>query len=170
MNWDAAGAIGEVIGAAAVVISVIYLAVQVRRQTDQARLAATRELAGIYNETLTRLIDDPSLGEIWLKAASGYADLPNNERLRIASYYQRLLRFMEQQHLHVSKGHIDPSFFQSLNLTYFEWLRFPGMQQWWDVSRDLFEEGFRARVDAQMAEAKEQGYSSSFKEERENSP
>ena len=30
MNWDAIGAVGEVIGAMAVVISIIYLAVQIR--------------------------------------------------------------------------------------------------------------------------------------------
>ncbi|MEQ8694012.1 MAG: hypothetical protein RIC85_01630 [Gammaproteobacteria bacterium] len=169
MNWDAAGAIGEVIGAGAVVISVIYLAMQVRRQTDQARLAATHELAGIYNESLSRLIDDPELGEIWLKSASGYADLPSNERLRMASFYQQLMRFMEQQHVHVNKGHIDPAFFQSLNLTYFEWIRFPGIHQWWEVSKGQFEEEFRERVDKQIAEAKKKGYASSFKQDRDGS-
>ena len=31
MNWDAIGAVGEIVGALAVVISVIYLAVQIRQ-------------------------------------------------------------------------------------------------------------------------------------------
>jgi hypothetical protein len=44
MTWDAIGAVGEIVGAVAVVVSVIYLSVQVEKQTEEARLTATREL------------------------------------------------------------------------------------------------------------------------------
>ena len=56
MNWDAAGAIGEIIGATAVVVSVIYLAVQIRGQTEQAKLAATRELMSNFTNRWTELL------------------------------------------------------------------------------------------------------------------
>tara|TARA_B110000858_G_scaffold89247_1_gene103084 strand:- start:5179 stop:5370 length:192 start_codon:yes stop_codon:yes gene_type:complete len=35
MNWDAISAIGEIIGATAVVVSLVYLAVQIRQNTRQ---------------------------------------------------------------------------------------------------------------------------------------
>lgn len=35
MNWDAIGAIGEVVGALAVVISLVYLALQIRQNSRQ---------------------------------------------------------------------------------------------------------------------------------------
>ena len=37
MNWDAIGAIGEIIGALAVVVSLIYLAGQIRHNNQLAR-------------------------------------------------------------------------------------------------------------------------------------
>ena len=37
MNWDAIGALGEIIGAAAVFISLLYLAIQIRQSTTLAR-------------------------------------------------------------------------------------------------------------------------------------
>ena len=40
MNWDALGAIAELLGAAGVIASLLYLAVQVRQNTRQTRLAA----------------------------------------------------------------------------------------------------------------------------------
>ncbi len=86
MNWDAIGAVGEIIGAAAVVISVIYLAIQIKRQTDQARLAATRELAVAWNEILRLPIEDEKFADLFLKAAPGYHALPNNERLNRAGF------------------------------------------------------------------------------------
>ena len=40
MNWDAIGAIGNIIGAFAVVVSLIYLAIQIRTQNKQSKLSA----------------------------------------------------------------------------------------------------------------------------------
>jgi hypothetical protein len=37
MNIQDLGAIGEVLGAVAVVMSVIYLAIQIRKQTEQSK-------------------------------------------------------------------------------------------------------------------------------------
>ena len=37
MNWEAAGAIGEIIGATAVFVSLLYLAIQIRQSTALAR-------------------------------------------------------------------------------------------------------------------------------------
>ena len=45
MNWDAIGAVGEVIGALAVVATLFYLVIQVR-QSRQATEANTRAIRG----------------------------------------------------------------------------------------------------------------------------
>jgi len=37
MNWEAAGAIGEIVGSIAVLITLIYLAIQVRQNTRHVR-------------------------------------------------------------------------------------------------------------------------------------
>jgi hypothetical protein len=39
MNWEAVSAIGQIVGAVGVIISVIYLALQVRSNARQTRLA-----------------------------------------------------------------------------------------------------------------------------------
>jgi hypothetical protein len=40
MNWDSVGAVGEIVGALAVLITLIYLSVQIRQNTKVARSAA----------------------------------------------------------------------------------------------------------------------------------
>ncbi len=35
MNWDAIGAVGEIVGAAGVILSLVYLAAQIRHNTKQ---------------------------------------------------------------------------------------------------------------------------------------
>ena len=76
MNWDAIGATGEIIGALAVVISVVYLAVQIRKQTAEARLAAARELSTLYIQCFRTLREDKELSSIYMKAIQDYEGLP----------------------------------------------------------------------------------------------
>ena len=162
MNWDAIGAIGENIGAFAVVASVIYLAVQIRKQTKEAKLAATRELATNFQNTLDLIIQDKELCSIWGKATRDYVGLPDNERLRIAFLMQRLTRVWEAQFLHETHENVDSTYFNSVNRGYVEALTFPGYQQWWELSKDLFENPFRDYIDKNIIEAKKKGYTSSF--------
>ena len=168
MNWDAIGAIGEIVGALAVVSSVAYLAVQIRRQTDQSRLAATRDLAHEYAQSMDKVIDDSEFAAIYLQAVREYNELPNEERIRAALYFQRLVRVREQAHLHVTKGHMDPSFFNSMDTTMGEWFRFPGAQQWWRLNHEYFDVDFRSLVEDQIVGARAKGYESTFKDEYED--
>ena len=169
MNWDAIGAVGEIIGALAVVLSVVYLAVQIRRQTDQARLAATREIAIAWNTALIPLIENQELADLFLKAGPSYDALPNHERLRVSGIYMQMMRLLEQQYLHVRKGNIDPTFFESADRTYLELLVTPGSQEWWKQHRTQYSDGFRLLVDKQIEKAKAKGWESTYKAEREGS-
>ncbi|MGR8948216.1 MAG: hypothetical protein ACU84Q_09235 [Gammaproteobacteria bacterium] len=168
MNWDALGAIGELVGAAAVVISVVYLAIQIRRQTEQEKLSASRELAETWNQCLKQVAEDKQFAELWLAGAANYGGLPNTERIRLSSYLYTMMRTLEQQYLHIQKGHLDPDFFESAQNTFAEVLRLPGVQEFWEINRDNFSKGFGTFVDAQVAAARAKGYESSFRDEREN--
>jgi len=165
MNWDAIGAIGEVFGALAVVISVVYLAVQVRKQIEESRLSATRDLHEHYQTLLASLTSDPTLTDLYGKGVQDYDSLPNTERLRLSIYFQRLFRQLEQVFLHTTKGNLDPGFFRSIDSVHLECLTFPGIQQWWAGSKQFFDEAFRSHTDRMLVNAKEKGYISSFRNE-----
>ena len=45
MNWDAIGAVGEIVGAFAVVVSLIYLALQIRQTREHAKLETELHLS-----------------------------------------------------------------------------------------------------------------------------
>ena len=168
LNWNAAGALAEIIGAAAVVISVVYLAVQVKKQTQEARLAATRDLSDQGNQVLDRISSDLTLVATYGRAVQDYKSLPTAERLWTSLIFQRACRVMEQQLLHTKKGNVDPVYFESFQNAFLEFLTFPGAQEWWQDSSSLFSADFRRYVDEQMIDAKAKGYSSTFKSETNN--
>ena len=61
MNWEIGAAVAEIVGAIAVVISLIYLALQIRAQTNLSRLTAQHEVSnGIREASLLFATEDIS--------------------------------------------------------------------------------------------------------------
>ena len=75
MNWTAIGAIGELIGALAVVITLIFLAVQLRhgsRSLDESNRLNRVGAVDRHNDTISRwrgrMMENEDLARIWLAA------------------------------------------------------------------------------------------------------
>jgi hypothetical protein len=167
MTWDAAGSLGEIIGAIAVVVSVVYLALQIKGQTRQAKLAAGRELSEQYRLILNRVIDNEDFSELYLEGVTNYSALSNNSRIKMSLFLRQMFRNVEQQYLHIERENVDSTYFDTMRLSFFQLLRFPGVQDWWEGSREVFAPGFRDVMDMEIGRAKQAGYESSFKDERE---
>ena len=57
MNWDAAGVIAEIIGAAAVVITLMYLSIQIRSAREETQVQGTYPSLDQYANWQSHLID-----------------------------------------------------------------------------------------------------------------
>jgi len=157
MNWDAAGAIGEIVGAIAVVASLMYLAVQIRAQVREVRLTATRELSRDYRSLIAELSRDDAMYSLYRQAIKDYDGMPDEERTRIHLYfYTRLFGIHEQFHLHRSEGDIDPVFMASIERRFAEFSRLPGAAMWWRRNREIYSETFRRDIDKIFLESAEQ--------------
>ena len=154
MNWDAIGAVGEVIGACGVIATLVYLALQIRTQILETRLNATRELARDYRRIIEKVADDPELYAIYLKALSDYEALPNDERRRIhMSFMSPVFGVHEQMYLHQSAGNVDPKFLESLHNRFAEVAQAPGLYMWWQRNREIYGDEFRSFLDEEFAKA-----------------
>ena len=54
VNWEAVSAIGEIVGAIAVVVTLAYLAVQIRQNTQVARSTARQAITQTTIDSSTR--------------------------------------------------------------------------------------------------------------------
>jgi hypothetical protein len=90
MNWEAIGAIGEIIAAAAVVFSFVYLAAQIRQNTqqveEQCRTQRQNGLLGArsaFTEWRSLVIQDATVAAIWKKGSASLELLNEEERVRM---------------------------------------------------------------------------------------
>ena len=78
MNWEAIGAVGEVLGAAAVILTLFFLIVQLRQNTraleENARLARDDAANRNYSD-LARwrdlIIREPEVTDLWHRGTAG---------------------------------------------------------------------------------------------------
>ncbi len=85
MNWEAAAAIGEIVGAFAVVVTLLYLAVQTRLARGETRASAIRANRNERREFFTQLRDSPYLPDIITRAEAGET-LSAEERYRLQNH------------------------------------------------------------------------------------
>jgi hypothetical protein len=65
MEWEAIGALGETVGALAVVVTLVYLSVQLRRNTQATRASTTQALTDSINSSNLVIASDPRLARIY---------------------------------------------------------------------------------------------------------
>jgi len=85
MNWEAIGAVGEIVGAAAVVATLFYLAAQVRSSAKQSKSAARLEIAHDSIAPALAIASDQGLAEAMAKCERD-EELSQAESHRLAAF------------------------------------------------------------------------------------
>ena len=115
MNWDALGAIGEIVGAVAVVASLIYLATQMRQNNTLARAANYEAIGSRFSELWMEMALNPEWSEMsrrWSShplSAEEFDGFSENERFRMMSFYVAMHRQFEATWRQINLGLIDGS-------------------------------------------------------------
>ena len=88
MNWEAVGATGEVVGAVAVLITLVYFAAQIRQNTRQigdTTKALRLNSRGATQPAFSRwrhLVSGAETADLYLRGCTDYASLSRPERFR----------------------------------------------------------------------------------------
>lgn len=75
MNWDAIGAIGEVIGAIAVVATLGYLAKQVSQQNRSGAGDAVRAAYAVWTSAISKCLSDAATADMMMRGLKDFDSL-----------------------------------------------------------------------------------------------
>lgn len=155
MNWEAVGAIGEILGAAAVIATLTYLAMQVQQTKEQLRantnaILGAGEVSGNENtvKQLTALFTDENLIDIVLRGTKNINDLNNIEHARFSNFCQTGMQLLQVTFLQWRRGLLDDEYWSfCLRYTGKSMLRYPGVQEWWKKNSDVYTSEFRHLIE-----------------------
>jgi hypothetical protein len=151
MNWEAIGAVGEAVGAAGVIISLLYLALQIRGDARAKRTATTHEQSLASREVLLSIANNPGLADLFLRGLNDFALLSGVEVPRFSSLLGQICRQWENQFFQWSEGHFDLRVWRGLEASVDDFFAFPGAQAWWKTRSHWYSDQFRALIEEKIA-------------------
>jgi len=150
MNWEAIGVVTEIIGVLVVVITLAYLAVQLRQNNELLRSESRQALV---SNDLTSLSNNIDHADIFERYVSGI-ELTATDQLRLSFMFALDLRNREFEYFQFTNGILDEE----------SWLTYRNVilinhstglgRKWWDeIGREFVDPGFAKQVDELLVNA-----------------
>jgi hypothetical protein len=138
MNWAAIGAVGEFVGGIGVIISLVYLAGQIRQSTRVQRRANLGDVAAQLSEVLRCVVADPELSSLALRGNADLASLDPAERYRFDCFFYTWLVSFERALLDARAGEYPEESITPMKAAIAGFLRTEGGRAWWEQRKVWF--------------------------------
>ncbi|MEQ8693880.1 MAG: hypothetical protein RIC85_00935 [Gammaproteobacteria bacterium] len=151
MNWDAIGAVGEIVGALAVVVSLIYLASQIRQSTAEERRQALLATVSNFVQKYEDATATPERAKVFRTGLNDMHALPLDERGQFHSLMVGIaVGFIATWRLNAEQMIVDDDY-RAMESTFIGIFRCPGTKQWWAEMRSYFPEDYVRFVDGAVS-------------------
>jgi len=130
MNWDAIATVAEIIGAAAVVATLIYVARDIRQNSKSLSMSALRDTTAQWNQWSEMLATSGDLADIVATGNDSYTNLSAGEKLRYAAYVQSFFDNVESYRSLVIDHEADRDLMVLISITQRR-IVIPGFRSWW---------------------------------------
>ena len=149
MNWEAIGAVGEVAGAIGVIVTVAYLAVQIRQNSRSVRAAAFQSGVDGINQLNNLIAHDESLARIFRIGNESLEKLTDDEQVRFGFMYLSCFRVFETMYFHRLQG-AGTELWSTTKEHIASLLASPGAREWWSKNTFGFTSEFRTYVEEHL--------------------
>ena len=138
MSLQDLGNIGEFLAAVAVLVSLVYLAVQIRQNTRSVRMASQHAICTSLHELSQAMVYEPSLPELLRVGGLDLNSLGDDDRMRFETIVSWLFRMYEEIYTYHQQGHIESNFWTARSENMLAYISIPGVRQWWDTLQLTF--------------------------------
>lgn len=153
MNWDAIIAIAEALGVVGVIVSIVYLSIQVRHRNQVAEANAFRNTLALSISSHHEMIEGKH-GDAVIKGLLNYEDLRGRDKLVFDSVitswftvvasalFSKGLGFFDEEHLETLSYILRSRFFP-----------YSGIHSWWQESKGVFSPEAQSWFEQEMSKA-----------------
>ena len=150
------GSLGELIAAIATVATLIYLATQLRQNSNQLKGDAIVAINNTEEALVEDLRDDEDLVRAFVNALNDWHSVSPQQQTRVHLYLHAYTRWCETCWLLLQRGALDEITYQSREDTMLFILSPKGGQEWWGTVKIVFDARFASRIDQQLANITDQ--------------
>ncbi len=143
------GSLGELIASLGVLVTLIYLAIQMRQNTKAVRLNTAHSITEEFQEMFSLLASDQSLSEVFMEAAQN-EELSGVSRVRYNTYMGTTLRAYENAYLQNREQAVAADHWAGLTRMMIDVTAMPAFPIYWEDRKHWFSDDFRLHMDTEI--------------------
>lgn len=155
MNWEAAGAVGEIVGAIGVIATLAYLGIQTRNNTKAVNASTFQANTEIW-QTWYLALAGADAPEAYARGMVGSPNIDGASFQKFWMVCRTLFLNFENQFYQYRNGVLDRDAFDGYERALCSMvLSWPGIRAWWPLNRDGYGRAFAEYVDALIETTRE---------------
>lgn len=151
MNWSALSAMANLIGAAGVVVSLLYLARQIQQSTRTERARAHHDIFSALNSHTDHMLGAENI-DLLIAGMRDFESLKGADRLRFDHLMLGYFNSIESTLLYKDALLIDDSVMENWAYTLrTRFLPYAGVRAWWREAKPIFDPQMQGWVERELA-------------------
>ena len=147
MDWNTVNVVAEVIGSIGVILSLIYLAKEVKRGAKNLRTSMRDSTFHSLMEWNYFIMSDPDLAWVFQQGCENIESLGVKERARYVHVMYSFFKMFENIYLHYSDKSIDNSVWEHNRKILESYVVTKGAQHYWNKRKAIFDPQFQMYFD-----------------------
>jgi hypothetical protein len=148
VSLESLGNIGELLSGIVVVITLFYLAFQIRQNTQSLRSESYARALERVAEMQARFASDSDLSDLLLKGVRDAQVLTEVDRARFSWAFYEMFGAFEFMFHQAEKGVLEDDVWRRWSATMLFWISLPGVRSWWRLKPAPFTASFSSHVDS----------------------
>ena len=132
MNWEAIGAVGEIVGALAVLLTLFYLASQVRQSNKATQSEIESQMGEWWSQHNLGLINHPEVIELIETGLNDIKSLSDSDRRRFSWWLAATFYKFQDLYLQHQRGVLSSEAWIQNEMTIDGLIRNKAVAAWWD--------------------------------------
>ncbi len=153
MNWEAITAIAQTAGVIGVIISIVYLSIQIRHSNQASWDATFKSTLALSISSHHEMIEGDN-GETIIRGLLNYENLQGREKLIFDSVISSWFTVVASALFSKGLGFFDDEHTETLrNILHSRFFPYSGIHSWWQESKGIFSTEAQLWFEKEMAEA-----------------
>lgn len=149
MTISELGSLGEFIASFGVLITLIYLVIQLRQNTKAIQLSTAHSVTEELQQMFSLLASDQGLAEVFIQAGQN-AELIGVDRVRFNTWSSNLVRVYENAFLQNRQNVIDKAHWDGMTRMMIDASSMPAFPLFWADRMHWFSEDFQQHMNAEI--------------------
>ncbi len=147
MNWEAASATADIVAAVGVIITLSYLAIQIRQNSKSVKASAAQSVIQSLADAYSATAASPELCHIIVVGAKDMDSLDEFQKAQLYMWLTSWYRLVEQAYLHYMMGNIPETTWNGQLAHLKSALSTSAMAAFWETRKGIYSQEFREFVD-----------------------